>query len=145
MKDWALEHVPPDSKPFIVEIGVGNGNLLFALHEEGYDAKRMAGVDYSTDAVRLAQSIAKTKEAEDITFESSDFLNDSLLKLDCMGDDGWDLVLDKGTYDAMALAEKDGSGKKPCDAYPSRVASVLKPGGYFLITCELQSSSSVLK
>lgn len=134
MKDWALKHAPPATDPFIVEIGVGNGNLLFALLEEGYNAKRMAGVDYSPDAIRLARSIAQTKEAEDITFESSDFLNDELLKLDDMDGQGWDLVLDKGTYDAMALAEKDATGRKPCDVYPSRVAVVLKPGGYFLIT-----------
>lgn len=136
MKNWALKHVLPASKPFIVEIGVGNGNLLFALLEEGYNAKRMAGVDYSPDAIRLARSTAQTKDAEDITFVSSDFLNDDLLKLDGMDGQGWDLVLDKGTYDAMALAERDETGKKPCEVYPSRVAVVLKPGGYLLITCK---------
>lgn len=140
MKNWALKHVLPTSDPFIVEIGVGNGNLLFALLEEGYNAKRMAGVDYSPDAIRLARSIAQTKEAEDITFESSDFLNDDLLKLDGMDGCGWDLVLDKGTYDAMALAERDETGKKPCDVYPCRVAAVLKPGGYFLITCQYMNT-----
>lgn len=139
MKDWIVEHVTPSSHPFIVEIGSGNGNLLFSLLEEGYAANHMAGVDYSPDAIRLSRSIAQAKSGEGITFEVSDFLNDPLLKLDGMHEQGWDLVLDKGTYDAIALAEKDETGKKPCDAYPSRIAAVVKPNGYFLITCEFQS------
>jgi hypothetical protein len=49
----------------------------------------------------------------------------------------WDLLLDKGTFDAIALGEKDAAGKSPAAGYPDRVARLLKPGGFFLITCEI--------
>lgn len=157
MVDWALEAIPPDMdpSPFILEVGAGNGNLLFALHEAGYTPHRMCGVDYSSDAVRLAQAIARSRrEAEDdgdtterfegdpdaITFAVCDFLQEDVPALPGMtrlegGSVVWDLVLDKGTFDAMALGTNE-DGRSFADGYPLRVGRVVKPGGYFLITCE---------
>ncbi|RDX57305.1 S-adenosyl-L-methionine-dependent methyltransferase [Lentinus brumalis] len=159
MVDWALENVPTSPAPFILEVGAGNGNLLFALCEAGYAPEKMCGVDYSTDAIRLAESIAKTKStaqpaedeeedptpalqnADKITFAVCDFLAEDVHPLEGMAAepaDGsvavWDVVLDKGTYDAIALAEKDDSGRSPADGYPARIGRVVKPGGFFLIT-----------
>lgn len=155
MVDWALEAIPPDMdpSPFILEVGAGNGNLLFALHEAGYTPHRMCGVDYSSDAVRLAQAIARSRrEAEDdgdtterfegdpdaITFAVCDFLQEDVPALPGMtrlegGSVVWDLVLDKGTFDAMALGTNE-DGRSFADGYPLRVGRVVKPGGYFLIT-----------
>ncbi|KAI0926109.1 hypothetical protein AcV5_008658 [Taiwanofungus camphoratus] len=159
--DWVLDNVPrgPDASPFILEIGAGNGNLLFALYDAGYRADRMCGIDYSADAVKLARAIAQSRHAQDernadekntakgndvgteaITFDVCDFLRDNVPVLDTMlppvdGQGGqWDLVLDKGTFDAMALADKDDEDVAPADGYPSRIARVVKLGGYFLIT-----------
>ena len=138
MRDWAIEHLPPSKQPLIVEIGVGNGNLLFSLSEAGYNPYRMLGVDYSDDAVKLAESIAAARGHDGITFRTLDFLRDELDGLDNLPNDvGWELVLDKGTYDAMSLAEKDESGRSPCEAYPTRVAAILQQKGFFLITCKI--------
>ncbi|RPD60073.1 S-adenosyl-L-methionine-dependent methyltransferase [Lentinus tigrinus ALCF2SS1-7] len=156
MVDWALENIPTDPQPLILEVGAGNGNLLFALCEAGYAPEKMCGIDYSADAIRLAEAIAKTKTtaqpAEDddeesapalkntdrIAFAVCDFLSDDVAPLEGVAADGsvavWDLVLDKGTFDAIALAEKDDSGRAPADGYPARIGRVVKPGGYFLIT-----------
>jgi len=49
----------------------------------------------------------------------------------------WDLLLDKGTYDAIALAPALPNGEKLVDAYHGRVEAALRPGGLFMITCEL--------
>ena len=137
MVDWAAEHVPLASRPFVLEVGSGNGALLFALSEAGYNASRLAGIDYSPDAVTLARLVAANRGAERITFSVCDFLADVPASLD--GQPGWsgawDLLLDKGTYDAIALGEKDEDGKSPVSGYPARVAALLKPGGHFLITC----------
>ena len=166
MVDWAVENVPSDPPPFILEVGAGNGNLLFALCEAGYAPQAICGVDYSADAVKLAQAIARSKsaacaseddnegdsasalkDADKITFATCDFLAEDVPPLEGMSSGGggvavWDLVLDKGTFDAIALAEKDESGHAPADGYPARIGRVIKPGGYFLITCEFGNSAS---
>ncbi|TBU26231.1 S-adenosyl-L-methionine-dependent methyltransferase [Dichomitus squalens] len=158
MVDWALENVSPESSPFILEVGAGNGNLLFALCEAGYDPNKILGVDYSPDAIKLAQAIASTratsradgdeedeeavsalKDADKITFAVCDFLQDDVVPLEGMVPEQhsvavWDLVLDKGTFDAIALAEMDEGGRTPADGYPARIGRVVKPNGFFLIT-----------
>jgi len=152
MVDWTLEHVPPPISdeqpgPRILELGSGNGTLLFALLEAGYaaslsrstdpnsNATVLCGIDYSPAAVTLAKSIAaqRGESAENIVFCACDFLHEAVPSPSHM-DAKWDLVLDKGTYDAIALAEKDESGVLPIAGYPPRLARLLKPGGLFLIT-----------
>jgi methylase of polypeptide subunit release factors len=142
MVDWALDNVPPSGNPAILEVGSGNGTLLLAMHEASYPASRMCGIDYSPDAVKLAQSIATSRgdAASDITFSTCDFLSEEapvpeLIKKDVSEWEGWDLVLDKGTYDAIALGEKLSNGQSPAAGYPARLAELFRPGGYFLITC----------
>jgi EEF1A lysine methyltransferase 2 len=139
MADWALENVPTTSDPRILEIGSGNGALLFALHEAGYPASSLTGLDYSQDAVKLARMIAHTRNSEEVVFHVCDFLNE-LPPPPARGGQrdalhGWDLLLDKGTYDAIALGE-DVSGKSPAAAYPVRASRLLRESGYFVITCE---------
>jgi hypothetical protein len=51
------------------------------------------------------------------------------------GPENWDLIMDKGTYDAIALGTRDTDGRSPAIHYPGRVAGLLKPDGIFLITC----------
>lgn len=154
MVEWALENVAADPPPSILEVGAGNGNLLFALHEAGYAPGRICGLDYSADAVQLARAIALSKAQEGgegdegrdgpdtITFIECDFLTEVVPPLHNEGSPAtWDLVLDKGTFDAMALAGLDERGINIADGYPLRIGTVVKPGGYFLITCK--SSESV--
>lgn len=148
MVDWTVENVPASSDPSILEVGSGNGSLLFALVEAEYTPDRIRGVDYSGDAVKLAEAIgvSKGEGAGKIKFGVCNFLADFPEPLDGNVEErvgAWDLVLDKGTFDAMALAEKDGAGSHPADAYPRRIAQVIKPGGHFLIVCESPFGSRI--
>lgn len=141
MVEWVQEHIPSKPVPTILEVGSGNGALLFAIHEAGYSAESICGVDYSEDAVKLARAISSSRGtgAEGVTFEVCDILHEFPRPLGTIETESpaiWDLVLDKGTFDAIALAEKDDSGKSPADDYPARIAQVVRPGGHFLITCE---------
>ncbi|KAJ7761898.1 S-adenosyl-L-methionine-dependent methyltransferase [Mycena maculata] len=148
MVKWALEHVPPSQNPCTLEVGSGNGTLLFALVDAGYDGSRLCGIDYSADAVKLARAIAATTDAGDsVTFAECDFLTGDPPRISPDTQlDVWDLILDKGTFDAIALGEKEEGGKSPAARYPGRAARLLKPGGSFLITScnftedELQAS-----
>lgn len=136
MVKWALQHVPPSQNPSILEVGSGNGTLLFGLADAGYDGSLLCGIDYSPDAVNLARAIgAASDTGATITFAECDFL------IADPPHDRWDLLLDKGTFDAIALAEKDADGKSPAARYPARVARLLKPGASFLITCMLSEFS----
>ncbi|TFY83217.1 hypothetical protein EWM64_g792 [Hericium alpestre] len=136
MADWAVENVPPSTQPFIIEVGSGNGTLLFALLDAGYDAKRLAGIDYSPDAVKLSKMIAGARGGDAISLGVCDFLSETPSSLEGQASSvgGWDLVLDKGTYDAIALGEKDEHGRSPAVGYPARISQLLKEGGHVLIT-----------
>ncbi|KAI8980185.1 S-adenosyl-L-methionine-dependent methyltransferase [Trametes punicea] len=159
MVHWTLENVPTDSAPYILEVGAGNGNLLLALCEAGYLPENMCGIDYSADAVKLARAIGQSKaasvaahrrdgggepsglaNANNILFAECDFLRDEVPRSTGLASQPesdvalWDLVLDKGTFDAIALAEKDEDGSAPADRYPARIGRIVKRGGFFLIT-----------
>lgn len=124
-------------------MGSGNGTLLFGLFDSGYDPSTLHGIDYSPGAVRLSTEIAKSRGASAITFSECNFLNNDPRTPQYIRREGridvWDLLLDKGTYDAIALGEKDEKGHSPVVRYPRRVTQLLRPGGYFLITCEWSS------
>ncbi|TFK50017.1 S-adenosyl-L-methionine-dependent methyltransferase [Heliocybe sulcata] len=135
MVDWALEYLPPTQEPSILEVGSGNGTLLFALVQAGYNPTKISGIDYSPDAIQLSRAIASAKEMPGISFHECDFLSHSGRPPHPDGPDAqWDVILDKGTFDAIALMEKRPDGTMPRSEYPKRVATLLKPGGYFLIT-----------
>ena len=97
------------------------------------------GIDYSPGSINLSRKVAEQRDVAQINFEVSDFLSQDPLCLPGMEDSvgSWDLLLDKGTFDAIALAPKDASGVSPADLYPGRVVRLLRPGGLFLITCKL--------
>lgn len=151
MVAWASTHVPPTARPNVLDVGTGNGHLLFALVEAGYDALRLTGIDYSQGSVDLSTTIAKQRNEDDeehtyenITFALCDFLDPespiSPPGQESTSDGVWDLVLDKGTFDAISLMDKDEQGIVPLEGYVPRVVKLLGPGGHFLITCERLSS-----
>jgi SAM-dependent methyltransferase len=138
MVEWCMDNVPPSGSPSILEIGAGNGALLTSLVEAGYNPQLIQGIDYSPGAIQLAQKVASSRgdACSKITYSVCDFLYENVPQL---GDacPSFHLVLDKGTFDAIALAKRNSDGSTPSHLYPKRLASALLPGGYFLITCIL--------
>lgn len=147
----------------VLDMGCGNGSLLFALRdvdeddeeeededEEGDDGKenrrripwtgRMLGVDYSPQSVALAQQIlqstSSTTGSDNISFREWDVLAGPLSTvLNGAQTAGWDVVHDKGTFDAISLSsDKDPQGRRISEGYRGRVLALLRKGGYFVIT-----------
>jgi cyclopropane fatty-acyl-phospholipid synthase-like methyltransferase len=118
--------------PKVCDLGTGNGHLLFQLYEEGLRGD-LIGIDYSETSVKFAADIAAEKKI-DVKFEQSDLLisNDEFL---LNHNEYFDLVLDKGTLDAIALSdskyENDLTGFQ---IYPNNVSKLLKKDAIFLIT-----------
>ncbi|KAK3896729.1 S-adenosyl-L-methionine-dependent methyltransferase, partial [Staphylotrichum tortipilum] len=132
----------------VLDLGCGNGSLLFALRDEGWEG-RLVGVDYSEGSVELARAVGRDRlaEAEDAEEEENEveFLVWDVLAgpLDAVrptatttaNTQGWDLVLDKGTFDAISLSDaRDPLGRRVCEGYGARVLALLRAGGIFLVT-----------
>lgn len=135
-------------------VGTGNGQLLFAFSAAGYTS--LTGIDYSPLSIRLANDILQTRAAPDSEHELSDppprfFVADVLdaaLGRDVPGVTGerWDLITDKGTYDAVCLSDETREGKSLRELYVESVARLLPSGGIFLITsCEPGSGRTLLR
>lgn len=159
--------------PFILDLGTGNGHLLFSLccvrdekeeeeedddeDEERKDSliatpDRLCGVDYSSASIQLCQKIASAATAPagvnigDIAWKVLDMLNCAAVSQ--VGQ--FDILLDKGTFDAIALAscavgvaeseEKadshNWSQSTPLETYISNLAplSAPSPDSLLLIT-----------
>lgn len=105
---------------------------------------RTMGVDYSQRSIELAKRIAEGNGygttgsmKPEIEFEHWDIMKDTPGDIILSGDnaDGWDVVLDKGTFDAISLSEeKDENGVRICEAYRDRVVRLVREQGILLVT-----------
>jgi EEF1A lysine methyltransferase 2 len=126
MIDWTTDNIPKDAK--IIDIGMGNGHLCFNLLDGDYQT--ILGVDYSPQAVELANNIRHEYEGEgSLTFQVLDVLDSS--QIDAIKP--FTFALDKGTFDAISLAKFDAENS-PANQYVNAVYELLAEGGILLIT-----------
>lgn len=133
-----------------LDLGCGNGSILFALRSHGWTGP-LAGVDYSAHSIRLARQVAVSKETPDVQFAEWDLINGAPLSAILTQASStttttttaaaaaatlqFDVILDKGTFDAISLSDAtDAEGRRICEGYKERVLPLLPPGGLFLIT-----------
>ncbi|KAI1743608.1 hypothetical protein F4680DRAFT_456748 [Xylaria scruposa] len=168
-----------ESTTSFLDLGTGNGALLFALRDAGWRGP-MLGVDYSEQSVRFARRIERARRRQDDDDESGDKAEEEQTKEERPHEDteeeedgdgdvdvhfaqhdilhgsatalldarfspsvanGWDVVLDKGTFDAISLSaetldnvDADGGLRRISEAYGARVLPLVREGGLFLIT-----------
>ena len=124
-----------------LDLGTGNGHMLLVLRDQDEDDQRwsgeMVGVDYSETSVCLARRITAQRYARDdaatrqLRFERWDLLSSP------PGDwqqDGFDVVLDKGTFDAISLMQPESGSQHPCDTYRTKVTPLVKPLFFLFVT-----------
>ena len=119
--------------------------MLFALRDEGWRCE-MVGLDYSQASVRLARQIqdARRREAQSEHDEHGQdhdddirFLQCDVLESDVDGAlvDAFNIVLDKGTFDAVSLSNEavDERGRRGCEVYAERIARLMKPDAFLVV------------
>ncbi|PSK34009.1 Protein-lysine N-methyltransferase efm4 [Elsinoe australis] len=154
-EEGSLSEVDGDtySASKFLDLGTGNGHMIFELREEGWQGD-MVGVDYSETSVRLAQQIAAQRAESDASAEKNKAKNTTAFyKWDLLQDepgawlkDGFDVVLDKGTFDAISLSsETNAQGRRSHEGYREKVLPLIKPGGLFIITSCNWTRDEVLK
>lgn len=130
MVDFMVENLTKfnNKESSVLDLGTGNGHLLFELAENDFEAQ-MLGVDYSVESVRFATEIAKEKDY-DVKFARADIFDSK------WSPGQFDVVLDKGTLDAIALSGLTvGENNQPVvEVYSTVIEKILKSNGIFLIT-----------
>lgn len=123
--------------------------MLFALREGGDDEDSddegdeekdrwmgsMLGVDYSPQSIALANQIRATKRSS--SSDNISFLEHNILSspASVITDTGFDVILDKGTFDAISLSsELDSQGRRLNEGYKESLLGLMKEGGLFVIT-----------
>ncbi|KIH58261.1 methyltransferase domain protein, partial [Ancylostoma duodenale] len=100
--DFATSNIPNSAN--ILDLGCGNGSVLRKLRSRGYS--RLTGVDYCPAAIELARRASEDDNHKAaITFEVVDVLSPSSKGT---FSNQYDVVLDKGTWDAMSLSNDRG-------------------------------------
>ncbi|ESZ98053.1 S-adenosylmethionine-dependent methyltransferase-like protein [Sclerotinia borealis F-4128] len=113
---------------------------------------RMMGVDYSERSIEFARRIAEDKREEKENEDQADangkeepeieFITWDIMKedpspkvLNGKQTKGWDIVLDKGTFDAISLSEEtDTNGKRIFEGYKEKVLALVRVGGVAVVT-----------
>ncbi|XP_035752480.1 EEF1A lysine methyltransferase 2 [Egretta garzetta] len=116
------QKVPLDSS--VLDIGTGNGVLLIELAKSGY--VNLTGIDYSPSAIQLSEKVREKEGMSNIKLKVEDFLAPSAEL------SGFEICIDKGTFDAISLNPDNAVGKRK--QYVRSLCSVLNPEGFFLIT-----------
>lgn len=127
----------------IVDLGTGNGHLLFQLsediEEEIEDPKikfHFHGIDYSEDSVAFAQKIKDTMYTDSDLFK---FDQVNLLEKNSkfITNHEYDILLDKGTLDAIALNQEGISeidNEIGMNVYAKQVEKMMHSQSILLIT-----------
>lgn len=163
MIQFLIDKINGEELPFgkqenikIVDLGTGNGHLLFQLHEDileecDYQDQikfDFMGIDYSPDSVEFATKIAKQKYPQAaFQFEQVDLLTKENKFLSA-NTSQFDILLDKGTLDAIALNQDPISelgDKIGMDVYASQVSQLMHQNSVLLITSCNFTESELIK
>lgn len=102
--------------------------MLVELYREGY--KNLTGVDYSENAIELAKQIAADQNME-ITYNVVDLLNADEIAQKFDGKK-FDIVHDKGTYDAISIHPENPAEKR--QKYIQSLYNLTSDNGLLILT-----------
>ena len=133
--------------------------MLTLLRDKGgFTRSRMVGLDYSEKSVELARKLLERSAGEpsqggSIRFDVYDIFASRPVEEEewfLAAEGGFDIVLDKGTFDAVSLSAEEVpaegqeavSGKNKssriqqriCELYPAAATRLVKLGGFLVVT-----------
>ena len=128
MVQWVRKHM--EKSAMIGDLGCGNGHLVLSLEEFGFE--NLKGLDYSEKSIQLCRNIAKESKIQFLVLNILDKRRTSKM-------DKFDLLMDKGTFDAISLAKTNlqstgNTVNSPPNQYVDAVCEMLKPDGLLVIT-----------
>lgn len=92
---------------------------------------QMVGVDYSLASIELAKRILDRSNLQhQLQFHHWDILSNS----PCPVNVDFDVVLDKGTFDAISLMAHQSGSEHPCRVYRLRVEGLMRRDGFLIVT-----------
>lgn len=103
--------------------------MLIELAREGFT--NLTGIDYSANAIELSKQIAVDQELN-ITYKVLDLLNETEIQQH-LGTEQFDIVHDKGTYDAISLHPKNPTEQR--NLYIEFVHKITTENGLLILTC----------
>jgi EEF1A lysine methyltransferase 2 len=137
---WIEQNIN-DKNARIAEFGCGNGHLLVLLvwvviYITYWKAKKrflnLTGFDYSKNSIELSEKVAKSEGVEIIYRQVDLCANEVQVERN-----SWDLIYDKGTFDAVSLCPNDGEmherNLEMENLYAKCCFEALKPGGKLMI------------
>lgn len=141
MADWAEETLAGrEEDTTVLDVGCGNGHLLVSLAQRGF--KNLTGVDYSSSALDLARNVINQEfeqydvdlDPNDVTLMVLDLFDEQQLTKDHLNK--YSLVVDKGTYDAISLAEdKTLRARYPAAIHTAMIANQDTPSIFLITSC----------
>ncbi|KAJ5386205.1 hypothetical protein N7509_008746 [Penicillium cosmopolitanum] len=150
------------AQPSVLDLGTGNGSMLALLRKKGgfrggasrgglFGAERLDEEDSDEDVAGNGTGAENALvEPREIQFEEWDILGskailspfgtkvspadtDETLSWFPYSRGGFDIVLDKGTFDAISLAG-DAKETQVCERYPGIVRRLIRTGGFLIVT-----------
>lgn len=102
--------------------------MLIELAREGYT--NLNGIDYSSNAIELSKSIAADQNLN-INYHVLDLLDKHDIRTQ-LGDTKFDIVHDKGTYDAISIHPDNPAEKRA--AYITHLHEITSENGLLILT-----------
>ncbi|OQV24303.1 putative Protein-lysine N-methyltransferase mettl10 [Hypsibius exemplaris] len=116
----------------MLDIGSGNGSMLITLNKSAYTD--LTGIDFCEAAVVLATKVAAGPPPRSIKYHVADITvsEDGQKELPHIFSRTFDVVIDKGTYDAICLSPEQSKEKRI--AYMRNIAKIISADGILIIT-----------
>lgn len=129
----------------ILDLGCGNGHFLLRLAKAGFT--KLHGLDYSPNAIQLAKALFEENQLS----STISLMVGDIFAMDEKMQDSFDLIFDKGTFDAVCLrpASENINDHQRIDEivrrYRQGVGQILKNNGRLVITSCNWSQSELIQ